>query len=102
MSAALRGEGATPIVVVYDLQYIGLLPAYNVKITIDFRQSYHYLRSRTQANTLWFKTDIDQEMEELRKSGSIKIEETVFETQTTEDPAARLTLSGRRKGANGR
>ena len=91
MSAALRGEGATPIVVVYDLQYIGLLPAYNVKITIDFRQSYHYLRSRTQANTLWFKTDIDQEMEELRKSGSIKIEETVFETQTTEDPAARQT-----------
>ena len=91
MVAALRGEGATPIVVVYDLQYVGLLPAYNVKIKIDFRQSYQYLRTRAQANTLWFKSDIDHEMEELRKSGAIEIEEVVFETQPTEDLATRQT-----------
>ena len=69
IKAALRGEGATPVVVVYDLKYVGLLPAYNVKITIEFRQSYEHLRSRTQTNALWFKADIDQEMESLRKSG---------------------------------
>lgn len=74
LKAALQGEGATPVMVVYDLQYVGLLPAYNVKITIDFRQSYEHLRTRMQMNTLWFKTDIDQEMETLRKSGAIKIE----------------------------
>lgn len=91
LKAALRGEGATPVVVVYDLQYVGLLPAYNVKITIDFRQSYEHLRSRMQMNTLWFKTDIDHEMEALRKAGAIKIEEVVYETQTTEDAAARMT-----------
>ena len=90
MKASLRAEGATAVVVVYDLNYVGLLPAYNVKITIEFRQSYEHLRSRMQMNTLWFKSDIDQEMETLRKSGAIKIEETVFETQTTEDAAARM------------
>nr|MDQ3565760.1 hypothetical protein [Pseudomonadota bacterium] len=91
LKAALRGEGTTPVVVVYDLQYIGLLPAYNVKITINFQQSYEHLRTRMQMNTLWFKTDIDQEMETLRKSGAIKIEEVVYETETTEDAAARMT-----------
>lgn len=91
MKASLRGEGATAVVVVYELTYAGLLPAYNVKITIDFRQSYEHLRNRMQMNTLWFKSDVDQEMETLRKSGAIKIEEVVFETQTTEDAAARMT-----------
>jgi hypothetical protein len=89
MKASLRGEGATAVVVVYDLTYVGLLPAYNVKITIDFAQSYEYLRTRAQMNTLWFKSDVDQEMEALRKSGAIKIEEVVGQTQTTEDIAAR-------------
>lgn len=91
LKAALQGEGATPVMVVYDLQYVGLLPAYNVKITIDFRQSYEHLRTRMQMNTLWFKTDIDQEMETLRKSGAIKIEEVVYETESKEDAAARMT-----------
>jgi hypothetical protein len=91
LRSAIRGEGATPVVVVYDLQYVGLLPAYNLKITIDFHQAYDYLRTRAQANTLWFKSDIDQEMESLRKSGAIKIEEIVGEPQAAaEDPAARL------------
>ena len=96
LRAALRGDSATPVVVVYDLQYVGLLPAYNLKITIQFQQSYEHLRTRMQANTLWFKSDIDQEMEALRKSGAIKIEEVVSETQTTEDAAARM--AGERAG----
>src|SRR5262245_1511518 len=91
LKQAIRGEGATPVVVVYDLAYVGLLPAYNLKITIQFAQSYDYLRTRAQANTLWFKSDIDQEMESLRKSGAIKIEEVIGEPQDKpEDAAARL------------
>src|SRR5690606_13337240 len=45
MEAAIRGEGATPVVVVYDLQFVGLLPAYDAKIRIRFRQSYEHLRT---------------------------------------------------------
>jgi hypothetical protein len=90
MKAAIRGEGATPVVVVYDLQYIGLMPASDVKITINFQQSYEHLRTRAQMNTLWFKSDIDQEMESLRKSGSIKIEAVNYDTESTEDAATRM------------
>lgn len=90
MKAAIRGEGATPVVVVYDLQFIGLMPASDVKITINFQQSYEHLRTRAQMNTLWFKSDVDQEMESLRKSGAIKIEAVNYETESTEDAAARM------------
>lgn len=90
MRAALEGEGATPIIVIYDLRFVGLLPAYDVKITIKFSQSYQHLRSRAQMNTLWFKTDVDREMESLRKSGAIKIEEVVYETETQEQTTARM------------
>jgi len=90
MRAALEGEGATPIMVIYDLRFVGLLPAYDVKITIKFSQSYQYFRSRTQMNTLWFKSDIDRETESLIKSGAIKIEEVVYETENTEQAAARM------------
>lgn len=91
MQAALRKTGATPVVIVYDLQYVGLHPAYDVKIKIDFRQSYEHLRTRAQMNTLWFRTDIDSEMESLRKSGALEIEEVVYETESTQDAAARMT-----------
>jgi hypothetical protein len=89
MKAALMGQGATPVVVVYELTYVGLLPAYSVKITIDTRRSYEYLRTRMQQNTLWFKSDIDSELEQLRLNQSIKIEEVVFEVNPTEDTATR-------------
>ena len=91
MQAALKQDGATPVSVIYDFEYVGLMPAYEVKIRIDFRQSYEHLRSRAQMNTLWFKTDIDSEMESLRKSGAIHIEEVVYATETPEDAAARMT-----------
>ncbi|UHD15073.1 hypothetical protein [Thiocapsa bogorovii] len=91
MKAALEGEGATPVVLIYDLQYIGLHPAYGVKITIKFRQVYEHLRNRMQINTLWFKSDIDREMELLRKAGGIEIEEVVYENETPEDTSARMT-----------
>lgn len=91
MKAALEKEGATPVVLLYDLVYEGLHPAYDVTITIQFRQAYEHLRNRTQMNTLWFRTDLDSELESLIKSGAIKIEEVVYETETPEDTAARMT-----------
>lgn len=90
MKAAIDGDGATPVVVVYELQYVGLLPAYDVSIKINFRQAYEHLRSRMQMNTLWFRTDVDRELENLVKSGSIDIEEVVYETETTEQTSARM------------
>jgi hypothetical protein len=78
MKASLQDPGATQIAVVYDLDYKGLMPAYRAKIKIHFQQSYSYLRTRFTMNTLYFKADLDAEMEKLTKDGSIKIEEVDF------------------------
>jgi hypothetical protein len=78
MRASLQDAGASQVAIIYDLEYRGLMPAYECKITIEFRQSYSYLRSRFQANTLWFKADVDAEVEKLMKEGHIKIEEVDY------------------------
>jgi hypothetical protein len=78
MRASLEDEGASQIAVIYDLTYRGLMPAYEVQITIDFKQSYQYLRSRFTLNTLVFKTDLDAEFEKLMKEGHIKITEVDY------------------------
>ena len=78
MRASLEDAGASQVAVVYDLDYRGLMPAYQAKIKIHFQQSYSYLRNRFTMNTLYFKTDIDQEVEKLSKQGSIQILEVDF------------------------
>ena len=78
MRASLQEPGASQVAVVYDLDYRGLMPAYQAKIKIQFRQSYEYLRNRFTLNTLLFKTDLDTELERLTKEGSIQILEVDF------------------------
>ena len=69
MRASLQDAGASQVAVVYDLDYRGLMPAYQAKIKIQFRQSYEYLRSRFTLNTLLFKTDLDAELEKTYQGG---------------------------------
>ena len=78
MRASLQDAGASQVAVVYDLDYRGLMPAYQAKIKIQFRQSYEHLRSRFTLNTLLFKTDLDAELERITKQGSIQIVEVDF------------------------
>lgn len=78
MRASLSDAGASQIAVVYDLDFRGLMPAYQCKIKIHFQQSYSYLRNRFTMNTLYFKADIDAEVEKLTKDGSIQITEVDF------------------------
>lgn len=91
---ALGGQiDARPVGVVYELEYIGLLPAYDLEITIDFEQVYNYTRRRFTANTLFFKADIDNIVESLKKNEAIKIKEVArtLELSTPEAIAARQT-----------
>lgn len=78
MEASLEDDGASAIAVCYDLEYLGLKPAREVKIVIEYQQSYRHLRSRAQVGTLWFKADIDSELERMRQSGSIEIEDVTY------------------------
>lgn len=80
MAAALRNGGATPVVLVYELTYTGLLPAYECKIKIHFDQTYDYLRQRATFSSLLLQADVDTEMEELVKRGAIEITEINYHT----------------------
>ncbi len=74
----LKGAAnARPVGVIYELEYVGLLPAYSLSITIDMKSSYEYMGTRTSVNTLFFKADIETATEELKKRDSITIKETV-------------------------
>jgi hypothetical protein len=88
LKASLEDNGATQVGVVYDLSYSGLMPAYEVSITINFRQSYQYLRSRFNLSTLVFKEDLDSEFEKLMKEGHIVIQEVDY-LVADNDPAKR-------------
>ena len=78
---------ARPLGVVYDLDYIGLLPAYDLEIEIDFESSYDFLRSRFTLGTLFFKADVDNIVEELKQQQSIRIKDTA-RTLELSDPEA--------------
>lgn len=82
---------ARPVGVVYELEYVGLLPAYDLEITINFKQSYDYMRTRFTLGTLFFRADVDNIVEELKRQESIKIREVArtLELSTPEAIAAR-------------
>lgn len=85
---ALR-DGSAPVLIVYDLEFSGLMPARGVRAKVHYQMSYDYLRTRFQANTLYFKTDLDREAESLAKSGSIEIEDVDFQGLSPEVRARR-------------
>ena len=82
---------ARPVGAVYELEYVGLLPSYDLEVTINFQSSYEYMRSRFTVGTLLFKADIDNIVEELQRRESIKIKETArtLELSTPEAVSAR-------------
>jgi len=69
---------------VYAVKQANAIAAYSVEnplhasITINFKQSYEYLRNRFTMNTLWFKADIDSEVEKLKKDGAIVIKDVDY------------------------
>ncbi len=79
-------ERATPIGVIYDLKYTGLRPAFNVKITADFKQIFSHFSSSTDSQRGFVRAGIDLGFERLVRNGAIKIESLDF-TNTPENEA---------------
>lgn len=79
-------ERVTPIGVIYDLKYTGLRPAFNVKITADFKQIFSHFSSATDGQRGFMRAGIDLGFERLVRNGAIKIETLDF-TNTNENEA---------------
>ncbi|WP_370942047.1 hypothetical protein AB5J62_23360 [Amycolatopsis sp. cg5] len=81
MEAALR-SGISPIGVIYDLEYLGLRPAFDVKIHADYKRIYTHLETqfgvKAGVGLISAGVDIDLAWQNLRDQGHIKVDVVNF------------------------
>ncbi|GAA5204761.1 hypothetical protein [Microbacterium jejuense] len=74
LDKAMRDE-ILPIGVVYSLQYVGLRPAYRVKVDVDWDRVQHHFESSESVNVPFIaSSQIDEVIDELVEKQIIKIE----------------------------
>lgn len=75
--AALK-SGISPIGVIYDLEFLGLRPAFHVKITAEYKRIYDSLEmqfgAKGQIYAVALAAEVDLAFQTLRDSGSVKVE----------------------------
>ncbi|MDI5906423.1 hypothetical protein QDK90_15540, partial [Streptomyces sp. 12257] len=71
-------QGATPVGVIYELEYSALTPDLRVEITADFERIYHHFSVGLEAQIYWVRAGIDAGFEKLVQDGAIKIQVTDF------------------------
>lgn len=74
-----------PIAVVYSLDFLGLRPAYSVRVNVDWDRVQHHLDEKFSAKVLWFSTDISTAVDELVESRAIDIQADTFVTEGDEN-----------------
>lgn len=70
-------DGFIPAGVVYDLCYVGLQRAFNVRVKADWRQVYHHLSSKFTLNLIFFSATIQKAVDELVENKIIQFESTL-------------------------
>ncbi len=87
LDQALRGQLA-PIGVIYSLSFLGLRPAFNVRLTADWNRVQSYLDTQYSGGFLFFSTDIDKSVDKLIEDQVINIDESTFTTDADLGTAA--------------
>lgn len=64
--------------VVYDLVFVGLRPAYDIRLFIDWDRVYKHVEENYQASFLFFSADINKAVDTLIEQQAIVIEVTSF------------------------
>ena len=59
---------------IYDLKYSGMRPAFNVRITANFKQIFTHFSASADGQRGFVRAGIDAGFERLTRSGAIKIE----------------------------
>ncbi len=87
LEQALKGEMA-PIAVIYSLNFLGLRPAFNVRITADWNRVQTYLDTQYSGGFLFFSSDIEKTVDKLIESKVITIDESTYTTEADLGTAA--------------
>ncbi|MFG1935169.1 hypothetical protein ACGFK1_31660 [Mycobacterium sp. NPDC048908] len=77
LEEALRGA-MTPIGVIYDLDYVALRPAFQVKLNVDWDRVFHYVDKMTGVDGLFVSTEIDKAVSDLREQKAIDLQADLF------------------------
>ncbi|MGH8564663.1 MAG: hypothetical protein ACREXW_11495 [Gammaproteobacteria bacterium] len=80
-------EGLIPASVYYELEFVGQMQAYNIKVSADWEQVYEFIQNRFDGNFVFFEVEIDKMFSELEEQKIIKIEATLDATEADIDPA---------------
>ncbi|WP_029137253.1 hypothetical protein [Nakamurella lactea] len=80
-----------PIAVIYQLDFLGLRPAYNVHLKIDWDRVQKHLDDSFSAKVLWFSTEINSVVDELVESRAIEFTADVL---VPEDGSAVVDRAG--------
>jgi hypothetical protein len=81
LGQALKGQMA-PIAVIYSLNFLGLRPAFNVRLTADWNRVQTYLDTQYSGGFLFFSTDIEKTVDKLIESQVITIDESTYTTES--------------------
>jgi hypothetical protein len=92
---SIEGE-ILPIAVVYSLQYLGLRPAYSVRLNIDWDRVQKHMDETFGANTLFVSTEIGSAVDELVEKRAIVFEADSF---IADDGDGDTAVAGRRDAA---
>lgn len=92
---ALEGE-ILPIAIIYSLEYLGLRPAYNVRLDINWDRVQEHMDESFGADFLVFSTEIGSAVDELVENKAIIFEADSF---ITDDAEAEGGVVGRRDAA---
>jgi hypothetical protein len=77
MQQCLGGE-ILPVAVVYSLEFLGLRPAYAIKLSIDWDRVQKHMDERFSASAMFFSTDIAKAVDELVEKRAIVLEADTF------------------------
>lgn len=86
--AALGGSDL-PLLVCYELHFVGLRPARGLRARVHYQMAFDYLRTRLAGSTLCFRIDLDREVEALWRQGHIEVEDVDYQGADPETLARR-------------
>jgi hypothetical protein len=78
LEKTLQGSNMIPIAVVYSLDFIGLRPAFNVHLHIDWDRVHSYMDEHFTGGFLFFSADVDKAVDKLIEDRVITLNVDTF------------------------
>jgi hypothetical protein len=83
IARSLEGE-VLPVGVVYELEFVALRPAFNVRVRANWEQMREYLRERSERRVLFWSSEVDEIVDDMLDERVITVEVDDFLPEGTD------------------